>query len=141
MKSTKSLNYRNCSSLNFHAGYANGKRDRCRLAVIGLEWFRAQASLIAAVVEVNFFDTGKYRDRLGLVKNKYRGRMLGQALLPILRDNKIQNCSIIPPPRTFSPSYHTAACPGVILNCGSSNTIRTREFSRGITVTGVGVHR
>ncbi len=49
--------------------------------------------------------------------------------------------SIIPPPRTFSPSYQTAACPGVMLNWGSSNTKRTREFSKGITVTASGLER
>jgi RRXRR protein len=37
---------------------------------VGQEWFRAQASKIAPVVEVDSFDTGKYRDHLGLVKNK-----------------------------------------------------------------------
>lgn len=50
-------------------------------------------------------------------------------------------CSIIPPPNTLSPSYQTAACPGVMLNCGSSNTTRTREFSKGMMVTGTGVER
>ncbi len=37
---------------------------------VGQEWFRLQASKIALVVEVDSFDTGKYRDQLGLVKNK-----------------------------------------------------------------------
>ncbi len=37
---------------------------------VGQEWFRAQASLIAPVVEVNSLDTGKYRDHLGLVKDR-----------------------------------------------------------------------
>ncbi len=35
---------------------------------VGQEWFREQASLIAPVTEVDSLDTGKYRDRLGLVK-------------------------------------------------------------------------
>ncbi len=37
---------------------------------VGQEWFREQASLIAPVVEVDSLDTGKYRDHLGLVKEK-----------------------------------------------------------------------
>jgi RRXRR protein len=37
---------------------------------VGQEWFRSQASLIASVVEVDSLDTGKYRDQLGLVKDK-----------------------------------------------------------------------
>lgn len=37
---------------------------------VGQEWFRTQASLIAPVVEVDSFDTGKYRDQLGLLKDK-----------------------------------------------------------------------
>lgn len=37
---------------------------------VGQEWFRMQASLIAPVVEVNSLDTGKYRDYLGLIKDK-----------------------------------------------------------------------
>lgn len=37
---------------------------------VGQEWFRTQAFLIAPVVEVDSFDTGKYRDQLGLVKDK-----------------------------------------------------------------------
>ncbi|MBR8833887.1 MAG: RRXRR domain-containing protein [Stigonema ocellatum SAG 48.90 = DSM 106950] len=37
---------------------------------VGQEWFRAEVSKIAPVVEVDSFDTGKYRDRLGLVKDK-----------------------------------------------------------------------
>ncbi len=37
---------------------------------VGQEWFRTQASLIAPVVEVDSLDTGKYRDHLGLVKEK-----------------------------------------------------------------------
>jgi hypothetical protein len=37
---------------------------------VGQEWFRSQASQIAPVVEVDSLDTGKYRDHLGLVKNK-----------------------------------------------------------------------
>ena len=37
---------------------------------IGQEWFRAEASKIAPVVEVDSWDTGKYRDRLGLVKDR-----------------------------------------------------------------------
>ena len=37
---------------------------------VGQEWFREQASLIAPVTEVNSLDTGKYRDRLGLVKER-----------------------------------------------------------------------
>ena len=37
---------------------------------VGQEWFRAQASLIAPVIEIDSLDTGKYRDRLGLVKEK-----------------------------------------------------------------------
>jgi hypothetical protein len=37
---------------------------------VGQEWFRTQAALIAPVVEVDSFDTGKYRDHLGLVKDK-----------------------------------------------------------------------
>ncbi len=37
---------------------------------VGQEWFRLQASKIAPVVEVDSLDTGKYRDQLGLVKNR-----------------------------------------------------------------------
>ncbi|MBR8838273.1 MAG: RRXRR domain-containing protein [Stigonema ocellatum SAG 48.90 = DSM 106950] len=37
---------------------------------VGQEWFREQASLIAPVIEINSYDTGKYRDYLGLVKDK-----------------------------------------------------------------------
>lgn len=37
---------------------------------VGQEWFRTEASLIAPVVEVDSFDTGKYRDQLGLIKDK-----------------------------------------------------------------------
>jgi RRXRR protein len=37
---------------------------------VGQEWFRFQASKIATVVEVESYDTGKYRDQLGLVKNR-----------------------------------------------------------------------
>ena len=37
---------------------------------VGQEWFRKQASLIAPVTEVDSLDTGKYRDRLGLVKER-----------------------------------------------------------------------
>ncbi|MEC4816976.1 MAG: RRXRR domain-containing protein [Scytonema sp. PMC 1069.18] len=37
---------------------------------VGQEWFRKQASNIAPVVEVDSRDTGKYRNQLGLVKDK-----------------------------------------------------------------------
>jgi len=37
---------------------------------VGQEWFREQVSLIAPVVEVDSLDTGKYRNQLGLVKDK-----------------------------------------------------------------------
>lgn len=37
---------------------------------VGQEWFREQALKIAPVTEVNSLDTGKYRDRLGLIKEK-----------------------------------------------------------------------
>ncbi len=37
---------------------------------VGQEWFREQASIIAPVTEVDSLDTGKYRDRLGLVKER-----------------------------------------------------------------------
>jgi len=37
---------------------------------VGQEWFRSEASKIAPVVEVDSLDTGKYRDHLGLVKDK-----------------------------------------------------------------------
>lgn len=37
---------------------------------VGQKWFRAEASKIATVVEVDSLDTGKYRDQLGLVKDK-----------------------------------------------------------------------
>jgi len=37
---------------------------------VGQEWFRAQAALIAPVVNVDSFTTGNYRDRLGLVKDR-----------------------------------------------------------------------
>ncbi|MBR8839392.1 MAG: RRXRR domain-containing protein [Stigonema ocellatum SAG 48.90 = DSM 106950] len=37
---------------------------------VGQEWFRKQASLIAPEVVVDSLDTGKYRDRLGLVKER-----------------------------------------------------------------------
>jgi hypothetical protein len=55
-----------------------------------------------------------------------------------------------PPPRSTSPSYQTAACPGVMLNCGSSKinlTLVPLAFSvpsgvsKGITVTGTGYDR
>ena len=37
---------------------------------VGQEWFRKQASLIAPVVEVDSCDTQKYRNQLGLVKDR-----------------------------------------------------------------------
>ncbi len=37
---------------------------------VGQEWFRVEAAKLAPVVEINSYDTGKYRDYLGLVKNK-----------------------------------------------------------------------
>ncbi|MBE9212662.1 RRXRR domain-containing protein [Plectonema cf. radiosum LEGE 06105] len=37
---------------------------------VGQEWFRAEASKIAPVIEVDSLDTGKYRNHLGLVKDK-----------------------------------------------------------------------
>ncbi len=37
---------------------------------VGQEWFREQASLIAPLTEVDSLDTGKYRDRLGLIKER-----------------------------------------------------------------------
>ncbi len=37
---------------------------------VGQEWFRVEASKIAPVVEVDSYDTGKYRDQLGLVKDR-----------------------------------------------------------------------
>ncbi|MEH2458894.1 RRXRR domain-containing protein [Nostoc sp.] len=37
---------------------------------VGQEWFRAETYRIARVVEVDSFDTGKYRDQLGLIKEK-----------------------------------------------------------------------
>jgi len=37
---------------------------------VGQEWFRSEASKIAPVVEVDSLDTGKYRDHLGLVKDR-----------------------------------------------------------------------
>lgn len=37
---------------------------------VGQEWFREQASKIAPVFEIDSLDTSKYRDRLGLVKEK-----------------------------------------------------------------------
>lgn len=37
---------------------------------VGQEWFRAQASKIARVVQVDSLDTGKYRNYLGLIKDK-----------------------------------------------------------------------
>jgi len=37
---------------------------------VGQEWFRSEAAKIAPVVNVNSLTTGKYRDRLGLVKDK-----------------------------------------------------------------------
>jgi RRXRR protein len=37
---------------------------------VGQEWFRFQASKIAVVKEVDSYDTGKYRDQLGLIKNR-----------------------------------------------------------------------
>ncbi|MDF5714877.1 MAG: RRXRR domain-containing protein [Rhizonema sp. NSF051] len=37
---------------------------------VGQEWFRSEASKIAPIVTVDSFDTGKYRDHLGLVKDK-----------------------------------------------------------------------
>jgi HEAT repeat protein len=47
---------------------------------------------------------------------------------------EIHSRSIIPPPNSISPSYHTAACPGVMLNCGSSNRTFTRPSSNGTIV-------
>jgi RRXRR protein len=38
--------------------------------IVGQEWFRAQASQIAPVANVDSFTTGNYRDRLGLVKDR-----------------------------------------------------------------------
>ncbi|MBR8836825.1 MAG: RRXRR domain-containing protein [Stigonema ocellatum SAG 48.90 = DSM 106950] len=37
---------------------------------VGQEWFRSEASKIAPVIEVDSLETGKYRDRLGLIKDK-----------------------------------------------------------------------
>ncbi len=37
---------------------------------VGQEWFRAEVSKIAPVVEMDSWDTGKYRDRLGLIKDR-----------------------------------------------------------------------
>ncbi len=37
---------------------------------VGQEWFRAQASSIAPITEIDSLETGKYRDRLGLVKDR-----------------------------------------------------------------------
>jgi hypothetical protein len=37
---------------------------------VGQEWFRSEASKIVPVIPVDSLDTGKYRDRLGLVKDK-----------------------------------------------------------------------
>lgn len=37
---------------------------------VGQEWFRAEASKIAPVKDVDSLDTGKYRNQLGLVKEK-----------------------------------------------------------------------
>ncbi len=37
---------------------------------VGQEWFRSSASIIAPVVQVDSFDTGKYRDQLGIFKDK-----------------------------------------------------------------------
>jgi hypothetical protein len=37
---------------------------------VGQEWFRTEASKIALVKEVDSLDTGKYRDQLGLIKDK-----------------------------------------------------------------------
>ncbi len=48
--------------------YSNGRG--ISPVTVGQEWFRTQASLIAPVVEVDSLDTGKYRDQLGLVKDK-----------------------------------------------------------------------
>ncbi|MDJ0796413.1 MAG: RRXRR domain-containing protein [Calothrix sp. MO_167.B12] len=37
---------------------------------VGQEWFRVKASKIAPVVEIDSLDTGKYRNQLGLIKDK-----------------------------------------------------------------------
>lgn len=37
---------------------------------VGQEWFRAEASKLAPVTEIDSLDTGKYRTQLGLIKDK-----------------------------------------------------------------------
>ena len=44
--------------------------------------------------------------------------------------------SIVPPPRTTSPSYSTAAWPGVMARWGSSNWMVNVSFPVGVTVAG-----
>ncbi len=44
--------------------------------------------------------------------------------------------SILPPPRTVSPSYKTAACPGVTARCGASNSIFTRPSGKTVASAG-----
>ena len=51
-----------------------GRTDKVGFGIspvtVGQEWFRKQASKISVVIPVEFLDTGKYRDYLGLVKDK-----------------------------------------------------------------------
>ena len=41
---------------------------------------------------------------------------------------------MVPPPATYSPSYNTTACPGVIALCGSSNTHSNKSLSLSLIV-------
>lgn len=47
--------------------------------------------------------------------------------------------SIVPPPRTTSPSYKTAACPGVTARCGSSKSTRAQPSGSAVTTAGCSV--
>src|SRR5216684_274304 len=49
--------------------------------------------------------------------------------------------SMVPPPRTYSPSYKTSACPGVIARCGSSKSTTSRPLPSPRTVHGTSVDR
>ena len=47
--------------------------------------------------------------------------------------------SIVPPPRATSPSYKTAACPGVTARCGSSKSTRAQPSGSAVTTAGCSV--
>ncbi|MDJ0620835.1 MAG: RRXRR domain-containing protein [Calothrix sp. MO_192.B10] len=60
------------SEIRDEACGGNSKRNGFGISpvTVGQEWFRSKASSIALVKEVDSLDTGRYRNQLGLVKDK-----------------------------------------------------------------------